>query len=389
MSEINAMTDPVLTRAFTNLVDITNDLVGVADADGRILYLNPSGRRMIGILLRADVSHLHIHDIFPEWSVGAFIREGMVDHLHNVSTRRDATLLAADGRRIPTSLSVVVHLGGEYHVDHFSLFARDVSDQRRIEKAWDSVEKRLEEFFRMRTISKVTVGLAANLDSALTRIGGNIGDALRTVKGEDARRCLNGAVTAVNDARQAIRRMISATTPNTNGCEPVPVLSAVQEAVTVARSSMPATVVIREDFDTDCGTVATDPIQIHQIMMSLFLNARNAVEHGGGVIDVRLDTLEVGNPSKAGEQRDKPCRYARITVSDSGPGMDPESLSFVFEPHLREQTTLNETVLSLTIVNKIVDRCGGAVTIHNRYGRGTSYQVYLPLCDEDTPSLAP
>lgn len=383
------MPDPKITRALASLVDVTNDLVGVADDDGRMLYLNPTGRSMVGISSEADVSHLLIHDIFPEWSVGAFIREGMVDHLSNVSMSRDATLLAGDGRRIPVTLSVVAHLSGEYHVDHFSLFARDVSDQRRIEKAWDSIEKRLEEFFRMRTISKVAAGLAANLDNALSRIGGNVGDALKTAPGEDTRRCLNAAVNAVNDARDAIRRMVSVTTPKKDRHEPVRVLPAVKEAVMVARSFMPTTVVIREDFETDCGTVAAELIHIHQIVMTLFLNARDAVEHNGGVVDVRLDSLEVGGRSEAGRQGDKPCRYARITVSDTGPGMDPESLAFVFEPHLKEKTTLNETVVSLSIVNKIVDKCGGAVTIHNRYGRGTSYQVYLPLCDEGAPSLAP
>ncbi len=387
------MPDPVVLRAFANLVDACNDFIGVADADGRILYVNPSGRRMIGRSPNVDLSGLHIHDVFPEWSVGAFIREGMVDQLTNLSMNRDATLLTAHGGRIPISLSVVAHLSDEYHVDHFSLFARDVSEQEQIAKAWDTVEKRLEEFFRMRVISKMAAGLATNLEASINRIGQNVGDALNTTpENGETHRSLNGAFKDLNDARETIHRMVSAAMPHSTPSarnEPARVLDAVREAVLIARSSMPATIVVREDFGSECGTVATDSIQIQQIVMILFLNARDAVQDNGGVIEVRLDSLDADERRGMEGTRKKPCRYARITVSDNGAGMDPESLAFVFEPHLRESTTFDERLLSLSVVNKIVDNCGGAVTIHNRSGRGTSYQVYLPLCEEAAPGLAP
>jgi PAS domain S-box-containing protein len=384
------MHDPIALRAFANLVDTSEDFVGVADPDGRMLYVNPYGRRMIGTPPKADISHFHIHDIFPEWSVGAFIREGTVDQLSNVSMNRDARLQTVDGRRIPTSLSVVAHLSGEYHVDHFCLFARDVTEQRRLGKAWETIEKRLEELFRMRVICKVASGLADNLDSTLGRIGRNIGEALDGCpNGEEPRSQLNRAMARLNTARDTLRRLASVALPETVPKEPVSVSEAVKEAILIARSFVPATIVVRENVPPECGTVSTDPIQIQQIVLTLLVNARDSVQPTGGAIEVRLETVDFGKRNGERAGRRKASQYARVTVEDNGAGLETDVLASAFEPDLRKSATLNERVLSLWVVNKIVDECGGSVTIHNKSGRGTSYHVYLPLSGEGAPTPSP
>jgi nitrogen-specific signal transduction histidine kinase/ActR/RegA family two-component response regulator len=151
-----------------------------------------------------------------------------------------------------------------------------------------------------------------------------------------------------------------------------------KEGLKLLRSSIPATIAIRQRISPDCGPVTADPVQIHQILMNLATNAYHAMEHDVGTLTVglescRLDTPETIDPALA------PGTYACLTVADTGMGMDAGTLDKIFTPFFTTKEKGKGTGMGLSVVHGIVTDMKGAVQVHSEPGKGSEFRVYLPV----------
>ena len=127
--------------------------------------------------------------------------------------------------------------------------------------------------------------------------------------------------------------------------------------------------------------VFIDPTQIEQVMINLAVNARDAMPRGGMLI-IETKNVHVDEGYTDFQGNVKPGDYLRLTVSDTGTGMDSETLSHVFEPFFTTKGRDKGTGLGLAIVYGIIKQAGGAVNVYSEPGTGTTFHVYLPRADE-------
>jgi hypothetical protein len=125
----------------------------------------------------------------------------------------------------------------------------------------------------------------------------------------------------------------------------------------------------------DLGAVNADPVQMEQILLNLAANSRDAMPQGG-ILSVTTENFDVRAASVDGKGR--PGRYIRISVSDTGHGMDPETRSHLFEPFFTTKGEGKGTGLGLSTVYGIVEQNGGHISVSTERGAGTTFQVYLP-----------
>jgi len=179
--------------------------------------------------------------------------------------------------------------------------------------------------------------------------------------------------------------------------KPIPtrIQKVLKEVSKLIRSTIPANIEINWDIQEDCGMVMAEPTQLHQIAMNIITNAYHAVDSGNGKINIQLKEKEFKKHSITKNQI-KPGRYAMLSVSDNGCGIDSETLEMIFEPYFTTKEQGKGTGLGLAVVHGIVKEYGGEIFVTSESGKGSSFEVciplmkskYIPLTD-DLQSLLP
>jgi len=155
----------------------------------------------------------------------------------------------------------------------------------------------------------------------------------------------------------------------------------VAEAMSMVRALVPANIDIRTSLDTEAGAVQGDANEIQQLVVNLCSNAYQALAKGGGVISVSVGRTPVSREFAQAHPRLHAGEYVRLRVSDSGEGMDAETLERIFDPFYTTREVGKGTGLGLSVVHGIVVKHEGDIIIESRPGEGTTVDVYFPPID--------
>lgn len=167
---------------------------------------------------------------------------------------------------------------------------------------------------------------------------------------------------------------------------PVRIQQILKEVLKLVRSTIPTNIDISADIQIDCGLVMADPTKVHQVAMNLITNAYHAVEQKGGTISLELrETALDGNDLAASEL--EPGRYALLSVSDTGCGIEPAIMDKIFEPYFTTKDKGKGTGLGLAVVYGIVKDHHGDIKVYSEIGRGTTFHAYLPVMKRSTKTV--
>jgi CheY-like chemotaxis protein len=178
-----------------------------------------------------------------------------------------------------------------------------------------------------------------------------------------------------------VKQILAFSRKGDQSAKPVQLYPIITEALKLLRSSIPTTIDIRQDIESDCVVVA-DPTQIHQIIMNLATNAYHAMEEAGGKLHVSLKPVEVTSESDSSAVHTlTPGKYALLTVSDTGTGIHKDILDKIFDPYFTTKGVGKGTGLGLSVVHGIVKTHKGDIRISSNPGKGTEVYVYLLIME--------
>ena len=126
-----------------SVLEATSDFVGFGDCEGRALFINAAGRRMIGLGAQEDIGERYIRDFHPAWATARLVQEGLPIAMSAGIWSGETALLHRDGREIPVSQVIVAHKGPDGHLDFLSTIARDITERKRVEEALHQSQERL------------------------------------------------------------------------------------------------------------------------------------------------------------------------------------------------------------------------------------------------------
>ncbi len=243
------------------------------------------------------------------------------------------------------------------------------------------LERRMQQAQKMEAIGTLAGGIAHDFNNILSAALGFTELAeIDAEKGTRTFTCLQQVKVALDRATDLVKQILTFSRQSENEPKPALLQPVIKEALKLLRGSLPATIEIRQDVDAKCGPVLADPTKIHQIVMNLATNAYHAMREQGGILDVRLESVEVGKETAPENIDVGPGHYLRLIVADNGSGMDAETREHIFEPYFTTKETGEGTGLGLATVHGIVKDHDGVIQLHSESGKGSSFSVYFPLC---------
>jgi CheY-like chemotaxis protein/anti-sigma regulatory factor (Ser/Thr protein kinase) len=190
-------------------------------------------------------------------------------------------------------------------------------------------------------------------------------------------------LTASNRAKELVGQILAFSRQSEEERKPVQLDNILQEVLKFMRASLPSTIEIRKDIDSNVENIMADPVQIHQVLMNLCANALHAMKDKGGVLDVKLASVKLGSEHAALLPDLKRGPYVKVTVQDTGHGMSEATMAKIFDPYFTTKEKGVGTGLGLAVVHGIVQKHGGAVTVRSELGKGSMFGLYFPAIGKE------
>lgn len=253
----------------------------------------------------------------------------------------------------------------------------DITQRKKLEAQFMTTQ-------RLESIGTLAGGIAHDFNNILTAITGNATLASNDLPIEHPLRTpLREIEKASLRASELVRQILTFSRQQEAHRQVTKLQDIVAEALRLLRATLPAQIEINAHYADNIPVIAADTTQIHQVVINLGTNAVHAMRDHGGILSARLDTVVIdaknaGNyPSnlQAGD-------YARLTVSDTGTGMDAATKERIFEPFFTTRAPGQGTGLGLSVVHGIVRGHDGAITVTSELGRGTTFCLYFPQTNE-------
>ncbi|HVJ71818.1 MAG TPA: ATP-binding protein [Sphingomicrobium sp.] len=257
-------------------------------------------------------------------------------------------------------------------------FAYDVTDRVHDQRRLADATSQMHEMAKLETLGQLTGGVAHDFNNLLTPIVGAL-DMLRRQHEADERsnRLISGAMQAAERAATLVQRLLSFARRQHLESRTVDVKALVEGMHDLMQRTIGPHIAVRVDTAANVPAARVDPGQLELALLNLAVNARDAMA-GGGQIQLTLDEVEVG---PTGDDKLKGGRYVRLSVTDTGTGMDEATVNRAIEPFFTTKGQGEGTGLGLSMVHGLAAQSGGALKIRSKVGSGTTAELWLPVAE--------
>ena len=262
----------------------------------------------------------------------------------------------------------------------------------RTREAHSQLQAQLQQARKMEAVGQLSGGIAHDFNNMLSSILGYAGLALERkdeLEDGELEDYLSEVVRAGERARDLVSQMLTFSRAQQGGAVRIELLPMIKEAVKMLRFTLPASIELSVDPGEAGLAVRMDPVKLHQVLMNLSINARDAMQNKGSLhIAVQRRSLPAGEltcsacqePLAAGD-------YVELSVEDSGSGMDAELLQRVFDPFFTTKEVGKGTGMGLSVVHGIVHEMGGHIRVESTLGGGSTFRLLLPVAHAVDPQL--
>ncbi len=361
----------VSEKKYRELFEESKDTVFIVNTHGRLVDVNPAGSELLGYtkkeLLALDLVHdLHITPQARSQFRKKLVPEGYVKDA-------ELELRRKDGKIVVVHVSASLIYDAKERLSGYRGIAHDVTDRKRLEQQLLHAQK-------MESIGLLAGGVAHEFNNLLTAIIGCSDDLQESIDEHDERSQSNIKTiqSAAKQAAEFTRNLLSFSRKQVITLQPLEVNDVITDTLKILRKTLPGNFDFSLNLSSEMLTVMADSGQLSQVLMNLVINGRDSMPDGGS-IKIKTWLANLGEETVQKHGLEVPGKYAAISVSDSGKGMDEKTLERIFEPFFTTKEVGKGTGLGLSIVYGIVKQHKGSVLVESKPGEGTVFSIYLPL----------
>jgi PAS domain S-box-containing protein len=363
------------------LIRTIPDLVWLKDQQGIFLLCNSRFESFFGAKEK-DIIGKTDYDFVDKELADFFRKHDQATMAKGESSKNEEEVtFADDGHREILETIKTPMCGSDGQLIGVLGIGRDITDRKRLEAQLQQAQK-------MEAIGTLAGGIAHDFNNLLYAIIGYTELSMDAVpEGSRARRNLQEVLKAADRAKNMIQQILTFSRKTEKEKNPINVQSVLKEVVNLLRASLPSTIEIRQDIDANCGPVMADPTQIHEIIMNLGTNGYHAMREKGGVLGITLIQEEIGSDDSKYDPDLHPGPYLKLTIEDTGHGIDSNVMEKIFNPYFTTKGVGEGTGMGLSIVHGIIKDHGGDIRVYSEPGKGTAFNIYLPVIETGTVEL--
>jgi PAS domain S-box-containing protein len=233
---------------------------------------------------------------------------------------------------------------------------------------------------RMESIGTLAGGIAHDLNNVLSPILMAVQMLQLKVADDGAHEWLNILQSNAERGADMIRQVLSFARGVEGERVALQPKHLVKDVIKILKDTLPKSVSINYEVPNDLWMISADATQVHQVLMNLCVNARDAMSHGGE-LTLKAENVTLDDAYARMHIEAKPGRYVMLTVADTGAGIPPEVVSRIFEPFFTTKEIGKGTGLGLSTALTIVRSHGGFINVYSEPKKGTQFTVYLPAIE--------
>lgn len=338
--------------------------------DGRFLSVNPALVRMLGYEAEEELLGVSLLSLYatPGERERLIALEKSQQDVNDVEVR----WIHRDGHELTVRLTGRTVYDAAGRMECFEKFVEDVTERH-------ALEAQLRQSQKMEAIGQLVGGIAHDFNNVLTTVMGNAEFVLEALDEEgDAREAAADIRDAAASGAALVRKMMTVSRKEAITVGPADLGALTSELLRMARRLLPTNIDVTSDLPEDPLIAQVDRGAVEQSLLNLLTNARDAMP-AGGRIEVELASAPMTGDRKDELQLDRDLAFVRLSVRDSGSGMDEATLTRVFEPFFTTKPAGAGTGLGLAMVYGLMRQHRGAVRMESMPGVGTAAHLYFPL----------
>ncbi|MEW6349335.1 MAG: PAS domain S-box protein [Thermodesulfobacteriota bacterium] len=359
-------------------VEQATETIIITDAEGLITYVNPAFEQTTGYSSAEAMgktpgilkSGKHNDEFYQE--LWGSITKGHPWTGRFINKKKDGSLFEEEASVSP----IRDHSG---RIISYVAVKRDVTRE-------SAMERQLRRAQKMESIGTLAGGIAHDFNNILTVIAGFAELALIALpEGSETRSDLEQVVRAAGRATDLVKQILAFSRQGEQARVPMSLMPLIKETTKFLRASLPSTIELQQKIKPVTGRILADPTQIQQVLMNLCTNASHAMREQGGLLCMGLDQTELSHEDPALDPDMGEGPFVRLTVSDTGHGIPEEFRERIFEPYFTTKKPGEGTGLGLAVVHGILKSHGGTIRVQSEEGKGSVFNVYLPVVEEELP----
>ena len=261
--------------------------------------------------------------------------------------------------------------------------------QRQGEYHWKQFKKRLHQSQKMEAIGTLAGGIAHDFNNILSGIFGYAQLAVMNLDSPDkAKINIEQIHQGAKRATDLIQQILTFSRQSEHKKSPIKPYLIIKEALQFLRSSIPASIDIKEDIQSRAKVFA-NPTQIHQIVINLCTNSYHAMQETGGTLFVSLEQIDIRAQNQVPGIAIVPGSYVKLEIKDTGQGMASNILKKIFEPYFTTKPVSEGTGLGLAVVLGIVEEHKGYIKADSTPGKGSVFTIFLPIFNQENDAANP
>lgn len=359
------------------LIDIATDAISVQDLENRTIFWSQGAERLYG-WTAAEALGKKISELIYKDLHSAELAIATHNTLEQGSWQGELENISKTGKTIKVASRWTLVRDESGKPKSILVVSSDITEKKKLEQQFYRAQ-------RLDSLGTLAGGIAHDLNNILTPI--LMISQLIPIKSKNldaqSQKLFKILESSANRGASLVKQIRIFSRRSEGEFVVLKVRKLIEEVEIIAQQTFPKSIEIRTNFSTSTlWLIKADPTQLHQVIMNLAVNARDAMPNGGQ-IEISAENRSIDEIYVAMNPDSNSGNYVCITVTDTGIGIAPENLDLIFEPFFTTKVVEKGTGLGLFTVFGIVKNHGGFLQVFSKVGKGTQFQVYLPAIEKN------